>query len=235
MEPVLLDHLLLVTLVALLPISAALGYRRLLAKLEAGAVHARVSAYQKTFTVQWGLSGVVLLTWLLSGRSAHQLGLGLELGTGLWVGALLTVAACAVLFYQLVAVSRDPSRLESLGRRYESVRPIIPQSAREVRWFNALSVTAGICEELLYRGFLIAYLSSYVGTLWAVLLSSLAFGLGHSYQGLRGVVRTAGVGLVLAGLYVLTGSLWAPILLHAIVDITSGTIARRAFASGEIR
>ena len=64
----------------------------------------------------------------------------------------------------------------------------------------------------------------YLAAVYGVLVFAAAFGR-H-----RHLVHLA----VLGGLFVLTGSLWAPILLHAIVDFTSGTIARRAFASSDL-
>ena len=99
------------------------------------------------------------------------------------------------------------------------------------RAFDAVSVTAGVCEEVIFRGFLIAYLMAALGApFWvAGLLSSVIFGFAHAYQGPAGIPRTAAVGGMLAILYGLTGSLWAPIVAHAVIDITSGRIAFAAF------
>ena len=59
--------------------------------------------------------------------------------------------------------------------------------------------------------------------LWvAVIVSSVAFGLGHSYQGAAGGLRCGLVGLVFAVFYVVTGSIWLPIIAHAILDILQG-------------
>jgi membrane protease YdiL (CAAX protease family) len=80
---------------------------------------------------------------------------------------------------------------------------------------------------MLYRGFLLAWFAALLGTWPALGLSSLAFGAGHAYQGGQGVLRTGGLGLVLAGLFWLTGSLLPPILLHAVVDLNSGWLGRR--------
>ena len=59
----------------------------------------------------------------------------------------------------------------------------------------------------------------------AVLASTLMFGLGHAYQGAAGIVRTGIVGLLCAGAYVATGNLLAPMLLHVVIDATSGMVA----------
>ena len=88
--------------------------------------------------------------------------------------------------------------------------------------FGLVSVTAGVCEEILYRGLLLAVLSPVVGTWPAVLLSSLIFGLGHAYQGASGIIKTTVIGLVMALLAVFSGSLFVPMLLHAVIDLTSG-------------
>jgi membrane protease YdiL (CAAX protease family) len=178
--------------------------------------------------MQWGLAAAVLLLWMVNGRSLADLGLRFESGVLWWVGAGLTLLACAYLVGQVVVVYRNPRQLESIRSQIESLRPLLPQTRKESRWFTAISVTAGICEELLFRGYLLAYMSGYLGIIPGVLISSAVFGLGHVYQGPRGVLKTGGVGLILAGLYLLTGSLWAPILLHAVTDVTSGFLARRA-------
>ena len=90
-----------------------------------------------------------------------------------------------------------------------------------------------MCEELLYRGFLLWYLSR-ITELWlAVVISALIFGAGHVYQGGKGMVRTACFGLVAAGLYLLTDSLWASMVLHAALDLTSGNILRMVLHAGD--
>ena len=63
----------------------------------------------------------------------------------------------------------------------------------------------------------------------AVVFSSILFGLAHSYQGWKGVFRTGAMGLIMALFYVLTGSLWIPIVLHIVGDIHSGTLGWLAF------
>ena len=91
-----------------------------------------------------------------------------------------------------------------------------------------VSITAGVCEEILYRGLLLATLVSLVGTWPAVAITSLIFGLGHAYQGISGIAKTGLVGLVLAWFTVSSGSLYIAIVLHAIIDLTSGRLMGKA-------
>ena len=72
------------------------------------------------------------------------------------------------------------------------------------------------------------YLEAWLPTVGAVVVSALIFGLGHIYLGWSHVLRTGIVGLIYAVAYVLTGSLWVPMLLHAVMDIMSGNAAHAA-------
>jgi membrane protease YdiL (CAAX protease family) len=139
--------------------------------------------------------------------------------------------------YQLLAVrsvARRPEEMEAVAERVEHLAPLLPGDDQEWRWFAALGLTAGITEELLFRGFLIAYLAVWFGLWPAVLLSSVAFGAGHLYQaGLRSALQTGIAGLVFGSLYALAGQLWAPMILHAAVDLGTGWAARQAAGAHE--
>ena len=67
----------------------------------------------------------------------------------------------------------------------------------------------------------------------AVVLSSIVFGLGHAYQGPVGMGKTALVGLVLALLTVFSGSLFVPMLLHTVIDLTSGRMMGAALRAAD--
>ena len=109
----------------------------------------------------------------------------------------------------------------------------LPHTNRELRSFYGVSITAGIVEEIVYRGFVLWYLAL-VMPLWAaVVVSSVAFGLGHSYQGTSGVARVTAVGLAFGVFYVFTGSIWLPILAHAIVDVLQGAAISEVLRENE--
>ena len=99
---------------------------------------------------------------------------------------------------------------------------MLPRTRRDLRHFIGLSITAGIVEEIVYRGFVLWYLGLFMPLWAAVVVSSVAFGLGHSYQGARGGLRCGLIGLVFAIFYIVTGSIWLPIIGHAILDILQG-------------
>lgn len=231
MAPTTVDHLFAGFLVLVAPWWAVADYRGLLRALGAGQEDARTRAYRRTILVQWCVAVFVVGFWLRSGRPLSTLGLGVEASRGTWIGLALTLAACGFLVAQVVMVRQQPEARAAVRAQLERLRPLLPHTAGEGRWFHLLSVTAGICEEVAYRGFLMAYFGG-LGVAAAILLSTLAFGLSHTYMGRTGALRAGLVGLVVAGLYWLTGSLWASMLLHASADVTSGLMARTSLASG---
>ena len=106
---------------------------------------------------------------------------------------------------------------------------VLPHTRRELNWFYGLSFTAGITEEVLYRGFMITYLFSFMPLTSAILLSSALFAGAHGYQGLKGTVRTFTVGLVLATIYALTGSILLAVIAHILVDLIGGRMIYLAY------
>lgn len=104
------------------------------------------------------------------------------------------------------------------------LRAILPRTARERRAFAGLSVSAGFGEEMAYRGYVIPMLAPMLGVGGAVAVSSGVFGLMHAYQGWVGVARTALMGGVMAGGYLMSGSLWPPVVAHAIFDVLAGIV-----------
>jgi len=98
---------------------------------------------------------------------------------------------------------------------------LIPTTGRERLLFAVLAVSAGICEEIVFRGSLLYALHNPFGfggtTL--ILLASAIFGMCHVYPGVTGVVATTLAGVLLCALYVATGTLLVPIILHSLIDL----------------
>jgi membrane protease YdiL (CAAX protease family) len=105
---------------------------------------------------------------------------------------------------------------------------ILPQSTAELVPFLALAVTAGLCEEFLYRGFAMAMIAR-VGlpTGVVILFSSVLFGLAHLYQGRAGFVSTMVLGLLFGIARAVLGSLVPVIVWHTGVDVVAGIAGPR--------
>lgn len=228
MEFDIIDYVLTAIVVVIFPIWGVLDYRRFQRKAAEGAPNVRVNQYRQILAFEWIAAGIILAAWLARGRGLASLGLGLQVGTWFWLGVGLTLVAVGGVIGQAVSAMRSPEKLGELREQFADLEPLLPHDRREVSWWWALSVTAGICEEVVYRGFLIAVLAAAMSTWAAVLLAAFIFGLNHAYQGPKGILKTGLVGLVLGGLFALTGSLWAPMLVHVVMDLAAGYVGRRA-------
>jgi len=143
-----------------------------------------------------------------------------QVAGALVAGALIT----GIVMVQVMTLIAMRSNEKMRAKITEALRPlyfILPVTREERGWWIAVSLTAGICEEIVYRGFLIPYFMGAPANLpvtIAMIASSLVFGLAHLYQGVRGAIGTAILGMVFAILFVMTGNLWVTIVLHALID-----------------
>jgi membrane protease YdiL (CAAX protease family) len=230
MTPQPIDHIAFMFLAVVFPIWDFFALRKRAALIRAGRTELRMGLYRRIIGEEWLMAIAMLAGWFALGRGGAALGLVPRGGALAWTGYGLSALVSAVLLIQARSVLRKPESLASVRDKLDKVKFLLPHTQSERRAFDAVSVTAGVCEEVIFRGYLIVYLMAVFATpFWvAALLSSLVFGFAHAYQGPLGIPRTAAVGGLLALLYGLTGSLWAPMVVHAVMDIASGRIAYAA-------
>jgi uncharacterized protein len=174
----------------------------------------RREAYLSSMASLWLLAALTAGVVRLSGMTPADIGLvGLPLHSFLlWTG-VLTLAAVAILFVFRAAGFREGTL----------VRQLMPVTGREKGLFVALSVTAGVTEEVVFRGFVLyALLVATASLPLAVVLSSGVFGVVHAYQHPVGVLRAALLGALLAAPLIVEGSIYPAIAAHALIDVLSG-------------
>lgn len=229
MEPTFLDHTMTAVLAVLFPAFAALRWREMRARLRADPERWRIPAYRGTIMVQWMLTLCALTVWYAHGRDWSALGLGrIVIDTRFYIAAAAVSAVMIFFSWQLRSIRKSAEAQAQVREQVKGVSEILPQTDKQFGWFVALSITAGICEEILFRGWLYWWLSQYMPMWAALIVASVAFGAAHAYQGIGGVLKTGVAGLVFGGLYLLSGSLWLSILLHAFVDVNGGQTAMAA-------
>ena len=229
----LVDHLFVVALFLVQPALSALEHRRFRARIAAGDPPDRVQVYRRVLILEWFAFAVLMATWMGLDRPFGLLGFSTPEGLGFVVGAGITVLGTILLAMQWrAAVTMTEPQRANMRASFGFVGHFLPQTDRELRWMLLASVTAGIVEEALYRGFAIWYVSAWTGVPVAVVLTSAAFGLGHLYQGRSGALRTGLVGLFLAVLFVVSGSLWVPIAAHTLLDGLQGVMIREIYRPG---
>lgn len=197
---------------------------------EKARIHYYVSAIKSLWIpalVIVGLTAVLPLTFKQIGLAPISFNPE-TLGAGLTAFSMAAVASCTMVLVALIIGSQYNSKLrKKLGKMKKeeiskiSYAELLPVSKEEKKIWVLVSLTAGITEEIIYRGFLIFALGYLFPdwSIWAVLFfASLIFGLAHTYQGFSGVVRTAFVGMWLSVAYIGFGSLIPLMILHALID-----------------
>jgi len=201
------------------------AWPRFVARIRGGAPDGRIVGYRITLVTEWSLTAVVGIAAWLARRPASSLGLVVRSGVALGV-ELAACAAIGVLLVRQIAKVRASAKAREAVRRQLArtggLESLPPRTPAELRAFVALSVTAGVCEEFLFRGFLIAVLAAFMPAWLGAVVSAVFFGVAHSYQGGRGVLSIAMFGLVMGLLYVWAGSLLPVVLLHIVVDAGNG-------------
>ena len=230
------DHLLFVVLSVLGPVwGATVGYRRLIRADACDLPRVRGSVYRTAIAMQWTLTAVAIALWLWTGRAWSLLGVVPHPTWGLGGTALGAAIVIVFVIRQRREAIADDDALEEVSERMRHVEPMLPRTPAEMRTFVKLAFTAGICEELLYRGFMIFYVSRFTNLFAAAAIVSLIFGIGHLYQGRRGVVLTAFAGAFFAAVYLVSGSLFIAMLLHVLMDLHSGHLAYVALRRADER
>ena len=179
----------------------------------------RIQAYISSIVTLWFLATLCIIASRTAGFTATDLGIVVitNASVALWVSVCVAAAA---LFY---VIGRAMGIQES-----EAVLRLLPESSKEKLWFTAVSITAGSCEELIFRGFCVFVLAQITGsTMIAVFLAAAIFGILHAYQGINGVMRVTALGIVLAAPLVFTGSLLPGMIAHTLIDLIAGLILPR--------
>ncbi len=206
------------------PIYVALTYKKDRQKAEQNPAY-KIVIYRWTMAFLWLATLLVLLTGKvdLSGVNSVLWYGGTSIGFCVVLGLILFVTL--LMIGGIFKVKSDPQNDELLLTKLAPFRWVMPERKIELRYFIfGVSTSAGICEEIIFRGFLLGSLLELLGMPVAILLSSLAFGLPHIYQGASGVIKTFLLGVLFACVYWVSESLLLAIVLHIIIDFYSGTL-----------
>jgi len=187
----------------------------------------RLALYASTIAFQWVAATVVAWRAWAHGYTAAQLGLNFHGRAKIIIASLVGAVTIATLqWLNLRRMGRTP--VAARGALQAIAERILPQSTVELLPYLALAITAGLCEEFLYRGFAMAVLTRVGLPVWSVvLLSSILFGLAHLYQGRGGLVSTLVVGTVLGTGRIAYDSVVPVIFWHSAIDVVAGIAGPR--------
>lgn len=101
--------------------------------------------------------------------------------------------------------------------------PAVPSGVAGILVWIGLSLSAGICEETVFRGYLQRQLAALSGsTSVAIFGQAIVFGAAHGYEGVGAVIRIVVYGLAIGILAQWRGNIRAGVLAHTAWDILEG-------------
>ncbi len=213
--------LIFIVLGVLLPLRGRWRLEKLMTIRQMGRPE-RLWLYASTSGFQWLAVAVVAWRARARGLTPDELGLVVHGRWQILIAAIVGAATLGTLqWFNLRRMGRSSEKarefLEVLAER------ILPQSRVELLPYLGLAVTAGLCEEFLYRGFAMAALTRAGLPVWGVVLSSsILFGLAHLYQGRAGIVSTLVIGTVFGTARIAYHGLAPVMLWHFAVDAVAG-------------
>jgi membrane protease YdiL (CAAX protease family) len=104
-----------------------------------------------------------------------------------------------------------------------SIQSLLPRRGSEILLWIGVSISAGICEELVFRGYFQRQFEAFTGSRWiALFLQAALFGIAHGYQGLEACIKIAVLGALYGLVALWRGSLRPGMIAHSGSDILSG-------------
>ena len=132
-----------------------------------------------------------------------------------WSGALL------ISWYGLVWLFTALQK--SLGLSPTQARLFLqPRTVSETAVFSlVVAPTAGFCEEVFFRGYLVSFLMRTQEEWLAIVVAASLFGIAHLAQGVTGMVASGLMAASAAWMFVVTGSIWPAIAAHTLYNMSA--------------
>ena len=183
----------------------------------------KIRIYWTNSMVLWIGALIVVGLWFFYGRPFTAMGMRLPEASSFphW---MLLIAGFLLFYFADAMISWNSADEHPASA-------ILPANWREFAHFGTVvSLSAGICEEIVFRGFIVNYLLVFTAgheysIQIAIMGSALVFGIVHAYQGGLALLKITLLSMLFAWLFVMTKSLLLLIALHFTIDFCSGMMA----------
>ncbi len=170
--------------------------------------NARLLYYRTQVLWEWSWVVVLVLIFIPIPQPFQRLGITLPSIYG-WI---ILLALLLGIGLSVFLIRRNPASMEAMQRGLEKSSALLPNTPEERKWYALNAITMGICEELLYRGFLIYYIHILLpGVDWILvaIIQGIIYGLSRAYLGGRGVLLNVLNGFSYGIIFFLSGNLLA--------------------------
>lgn len=220
--------ILLIIIIIYFPISGYFEIKKL-KKSIANGVNQKVKFYRET--ILWSLVPIFLIILLIpiSGVSLTDIGLNwIQIDTSSlskWVVYPVIGLYLFHLFHNIYSIIIFKTNKEKRTKVAKDIplefRWFLPITKKEKRAWTYVSISAGITEEILYRGYLffaLAIIFPILNLISILFITTLIFGVGHIYLG-KEVIKSTLLGLFFGIYYIVFASVIPIIIIHIAQDL----------------
>lgn len=176
---------------------------------------------------------LVLSSWNMGDKPWQVLGFVLPMinPTVIWSTIILVFFYLADSFLSLKSVKHNQDNFQHMSL-------IVPLNWKEYFPYVFLAFAAGICEEIIYRGFLIPYILHYLPVsefsyIIALIIPGIIFAISHFYQGTWSVLKIFLISILFGLIFFHSGSLLIVVIIHIMIDLMSGIMGVLVFKTLE--
>ena len=190
-----------------------------------GALPPRISGYLLVLLIEWFIFAFIWIGLRIQGVPFSSLFGQMSPK----IRTILRDLGLALIF--LIVANVVLSLLGSLlhiSDHNAAVQQLLPHTAAEVTAYLLVTLTAGICEETIFRGYLqLQFTALTKSAAVGVVIQGIIFGLEHAYQGWKMVAVITVYGCLFGTLALRRGSLRPGIIAHFLQDSVSGIFLAR--------
>jgi membrane protease YdiL (CAAX protease family) len=221
--------ILIIILTIYFPISGYNSIKKLKKNIASGDNNKRIKFYHETILLLWIPFFLILLLIPISGISLNDIGIKwIHIDTSsLTKWAVYPAIGFYVLFlfYNIYSIiifkSNKDSRAKAAKGIPDDLKFLFPITQKEKRVWSLVSISAGITEEIMYRGYLfyaLAIVFPILSLIQILFITTLIFGIGHIYQG-KEVIKSTILGLIFGIFYIVFDSVIPIIIAHIAQDL----------------
>lgn len=225
MIPTLTDQLLVIVLGLVLPFFSGIRGSEQMHKVYFDE-RTRRRFFLSNSLVLWLLSAVVMVIWYWNERPWSLMGFQKIANQPMtWVAT-----SAFVVFYALELIQNyyQKDQHQNTLEHLDNSVPFLPESYRELPAYTLLCLSAAICEEIMYRGFMVNYFINPMkdGFPWiAVIFPAVMFSIAHFYQGYEAMGKIFILSALFGLIFIFSKSLIIVVILHFLIDFFGGVMA----------
>lgn len=220
--PSIADHILIWAFGIIIPFLSGLQSDKLSGNITFDT-RARIRLYLANSMMLSLAGSSILILWMALQRPFNTLGLK-SIDWHHQEVVILTTTLFILLYFTDAYITHKAIRKKGSTPEWINRYSFLPHRRIELPSYLLLCLSAGIFEEIIYRGFMVTYFMPTGNNIpWmAILAPSVLFSLAHYYQGWTAVLKIVVFSMLFSIIFIYTKSIYPTIIIHFLVDVLSG-------------